>query len=89
MESKMSRHDEEHRVIDKLSDVADKGGGEVSFSHDEAIVLRKVIKFVRGIEALGFLGTVTKNALLILGGLLIAWTQLGDWISQHVLGKGN
>jgi hypothetical protein len=85
----MSRNDEEHRVIDKLEHAAEEGGGIVEFTADEAAVLRKVIKFVRGVEALGWLGGVIKNALLLLGGLLLAWTQLGDWISLHILGKGH
>jgi len=85
----MSRLLEEQTVIDKLSHVADDGGGPVEFSPEEAAVLRKVIKVVRGVEALGWLGTVIKNILLLLGGLLIAWSQLGDWFSQHILGKGN
>ena len=84
----MSRHDEEHTVIDKLESVAEEGGGEVAFTHEEALVLRKVIKVVRGIEALGWLGSVVKNILLLLGGLLLAWTQLGNWFSTHILGKG-
>jgi hypothetical protein len=79
---------DEGAVIDKLEHVAEEGGGTVAFTPEEAIVLRKVIKFVRGIEALGWIGTIAKNVLLLLGGLLVAWTQLGDWIAAHILGKG-
>lgn len=85
----MSRDDEEHRVIDKLEQAAQEGGGVAVFTAEEAVVLRHVIKFVRGVVALGYIGTIVKNALILLGGLLLAWSQLGDWISQHLLGKGN
>lgn len=85
--SKMMREREEE-VVSKLESVADEGGGTVEFTAEEAATLRKVIKFVRGIEALGWLGTVIKNVLVLLGALLVAWSQLGDWFTQHILGRG-
>jgi len=84
--SKAMREREEE-VITKLESV-DKGGGTLVFSADEVRVLRKVAKAVRGVEALGWLGGVIKNALVLLGGLLLAWSQLGDWFYTHIIGKG-
>jgi hypothetical protein len=79
---------DDEQVLGKLEAAAAIGGGPVEFTPDEAIVLRRVIKVMRGIDALGFMGGGIRKILMWVAGILVVWSQIGDWIVAH-LGKGH
>ena len=55
-------------------------GASVRFTPDEGIVLRRVIKIISALDALGWLGRGVKQALIWAVGMYAAWVAFGGMI---------
>lgn len=77
-------NDNETAAVSKLERAAD--GATVAFTTEEAVVLRRVIRIVRGLDALGWLGGGLKNVLFWAGGMYLAYWAFADWVLK-AMGK--
>ena len=65
----------EGETLEKLDQAA--SGKRVQFTEDEGVVLRRVIKIVTALDALGWLGRGVKQVLIWAVGMYAAWLAFG------------
>lgn len=75
----------EKATVQKLEHAANEHAAAL-FSAEEVIVLRRMIRIVRGLDALGWVGGGVKNVVFWAGGMYLAYIAFFDWILK-AMGK--
>jgi hypothetical protein len=76
--------DTEKAAVRKLEHVSPDEA--VVFTAEEVVVLRRMIRIMRGLDALGWLGGGVRNVVLWAGGMYLAYWAFADWIFK-AMGK--